>query len=87
MSEEPKLVCIRKCQGLLLAELYRSKLTAWGIPVLLKYESAGPVFGITVDGLGEVAIMVPAELAAEAVELLDEIEAVELLDEIEDAEQ
>jgi hypothetical protein len=74
MSENPELVCVRKCQGLLLAELYRSKLAAWGIPVLLKYESAGPVFGITIDGLGEVAIMVPAELAAEADELLDEIE-------------
>jgi hypothetical protein len=67
--------------------LYRSKLAAWGIPVLLKYESAGPVFGITIDGLGEVAIMVPAELAAEADGLLNEIETDELPDEVEDTEQ
>jgi hypothetical protein len=77
MSEGSELVCVRRCQGLLLAELYRSKLTALGIPVLLLYESAGPVIGITVDGLGEVAVMVPAEMASEASELLEEIEAAE----------
>jgi hypothetical protein len=80
MSERRELVCVRRCQGLLLAELYRSKLTASGIPALLQYESAGPVFGLTVDGLGEVALMVPAEMAAEAYELLEDIEAEEPLD-------
>jgi len=74
MAEKPDLVCIRRCQGLLLAELYRSKLEAWGIPVLLRYESAGPVIGITLDGLGEVALMVPAAFADEAVALLDEVQ-------------
>lgn len=73
MSETPDLVCVRRCQGLLLAELYRSKLEAWGIPVLLSYESAGPVIGITLDGLGEVALMVPATFADEAVALLDDV--------------
>jgi hypothetical protein len=72
MAEKPDLACVRRCQGLLLAELYRSKLEAWGIPVLLSYESAGPVIGITLDGLGEVALMVPAAFADEAVALLDE---------------
>jgi hypothetical protein len=71
-NREPELVCVRRCQGMLLAELYRSKLTAWDIPVLLRYESAGPVIGITVDGLGEVMLMVPADLADEAAALLDE---------------
>ena len=74
MAEIPDLVCVRRCQGLLLAELYRSKLEAWGIPVLLSYESAGPVIGITLDGLGEVALMVPAAFADEAVALLDEVQ-------------
>ena len=73
MADTPDLVCVRRCQGLLLAELYRSKLEAWGIPVLLSYESAGPVIGITLDGLGEVALMVPATFADEAVGLLDEV--------------
>lgn len=82
MPERSELVCVRRCQGLLLAELYRSKLTAMGIPTLLEYESAGPVIGITVDGLGEVAILVPAEMAGEAAELLEELGPDELSDEL-----
>jgi hypothetical protein len=72
LSDPHELVQIHSCPGLLLAELYKSKLEAAGIPVLLKYESAGLVFGITVDGLGEVQILVPAECAAEATALLEE---------------
>jgi hypothetical protein len=67
---EPQLVCVRTCQGLLLGELYKSKLEAAAIPVLLKYDAAGPVYGITVDGLGEVRVMVPSEFADEARALL-----------------
>lgn len=73
MSEEPKLVCVRTCQGWDLAQIYKSKLEAAEIPALLKYESAGLVFGITVDGLGEVRIMVPESHAAEAEALLKDI--------------
>jgi hypothetical protein len=72
MAKEPNLVCVRICQGLDLAQIYRSKLEAMGIPVLLKYESAGPVIGITIDGLGQVRIMVPESYAAEAQALLEE---------------
>lgn len=75
MEDKPGLVCVRRCSGLLAAEVYRSKLEAWGIPVLLSYESAGPVIGITLDGLGEVAILVPADLAEDAQSLLEEEEA------------
>jgi len=38
--------------------------------VMLDYESLGRVMGITVDGLGEVRILVPNERADEAKELL-----------------
>ena len=71
--EEPELVCVRVCQGVLLGEMYKSKLEAMGIPALLKYEAAGPVFGITVDGLGRVRVLVPAELADQARGLLDDL--------------
>lgn len=71
MTEEPELVCVYSCQGWDLAQIFRSKLEAMGIPVLLKYESAGLVFGITVDGLGKVRIMVPQTYASEAEELLN----------------
>ena len=70
---EPELVCVRTCQGLLLGELYKSKLEAMNIPVLLKYDAAGPVYGITVDGLGEVRVMVPSEFADEARTLLEDL--------------
>jgi hypothetical protein len=69
---EPELVCVRRCQGLLLGELYKSKLEALDIPVLLKYDAAGPVYGITVDGLGEVRVMVPSDFADEARALLQD---------------
>ncbi len=74
MTKEPKLVCVRTCQGYDLAQIYKSKLQAVGIPVLLKYEAAGLVFGLTVDGLGQVRVMVPAEYAAEATDLLRDME-------------
>ncbi len=60
--------------GQLRAEVIRSKLEAAGIPVLLQYESLGIVMGITVDGLGEVRVLVPAAYAEEARALLDESE-------------
>jgi hypothetical protein len=87
MSEEPKLICVRTCQGLDLAQIYKSKLEAAEIPALLKYESAGPVFGITVDGLGRVDVMVPEPFAAEAEALLQDLDGPDLLeseDELED---
>jgi hypothetical protein len=72
MAEPADLVCVRACQGWDLAQIFKSKLEAAGIPVLLKYESAGLVFGITVDGLGEVKIMVPEAFAQDADSLLRE---------------
>ena len=78
---EPDLVCVRTCQGLFLGELYKSKLEAMDIPVLLKYEAAGPVFGITVDGLGAVRVLVPAEMADQARALIDDLTDEELGDE------
>jgi hypothetical protein len=81
MVEESELVCIRTCQGLDLAQIYRSKLEAMGIPVLLKYESAGLVFGITVDGLGKVRVLVPQPYADEARALLADLTDDEVCDE------
>jgi hypothetical protein len=46
-------VVICKVQGELAANVLKSHLESEGIPVLLKWESAGRVYGLTVDGLGE----------------------------------
>jgi hypothetical protein len=52
------------------AHIIKGRLESEGIPVLLSYESAGLIYGITVDGLGEVKIMVPRDLEEEAREIL-----------------
>ena len=48
----------------------KSHLESEGIPSILQYESAGLVYGITVDGLGQTKILVPEHLAQEAKEIL-----------------
>lgn len=72
--EEPKLVTVYVSMGLLGAEVIKGKLEAAGIPALLSYESAGPVIGIIIDGLGEVKVQVPQEFEAEARALLEPLE-------------
>jgi hypothetical protein len=52
------------------AQIIKGRLESEGIPVLLSYESAGLVYGLTIDGLGKVKIMVPKRLAEEAKEIL-----------------
>jgi hypothetical protein len=52
------------------AQIIKGRLESEGIPVLLSYESAGLVYGLTIDGLGEVKVMVPEALAEEAKEIL-----------------
>jgi hypothetical protein len=53
------------------AQIIKGRLESEGIPVLLRYESAGVIYGITIDGLGEVKVMVPEHLADAAREILE----------------
>ncbi len=69
---QPKLVTVYYSQGILGAEVVKAKLEAAGIPALLKYESAGLVLGLTVDGLGQVEVQVPEAEEARALSLLAE---------------
>lgn len=57
-------------EGSLEAEIIKSKLESFRIPVLLQYEAAGRIFGITMDGLGKVKVMVPLALFEEAKKIL-----------------
>ncbi len=70
VDPEVTVVCIE--HGLLRAQVIKAKLEDAGIPVLLKYESIGPVMGITVDGLAEVRILVPSRYTNAAQALIDE---------------
>jgi hypothetical protein len=69
MSASEQLVTVRTA-NYLEAQIIKGRLESEGIPVLLSYESAGLIYGITVDGLGEVKVMVPQHLAEEAKEIL-----------------
>ena len=73
-NSKQKLIVIRKVQGELAASVIKAHLESEGIPVLLQYDSAGRVFGITVDGVGEVRILVPQECAEEARHIIEPIE-------------
>ena len=67
-----ELVEVCREQGHMRAHVIRSKLEAAGIPATLSYDAASLVFGITVDGLGEVRVLVRPEDAEEARRLVEE---------------
>jgi hypothetical protein len=69
MSARGQLVTICTARQM-EAQIIQGRLESEGIPALLSYESAGLVYGLTIDGLGKVKIMVPKRLAEEAKEIL-----------------
>jgi len=52
------------------AHIVAGRLETEGIPVRLQYEAVGVIYGLTVDGLGEVKILVPAGYVKKALEVL-----------------
>ena len=63
MTEENPLITVYIAKGQFEAEIIRGRLEIEGIPSILSYESAGVVYGITADGLGQVEVRVPASYA------------------------
>lgn len=70
MSEKEFQTLI-ETDGLMEAEIIKSKLESFQIPCILKFESAGRLYGITVNGLGNVEVTVPSELLEEAKKILE----------------
>jgi hypothetical protein len=70
MDAEDRLVTIYRAAGQPEAEIVRGRLEIEGILALLKYDSIGSVYGLTVDGLGQVEIQVPARYAGRAREII-----------------
>lgn len=68
--QESKLVVVYEASGQAEANVIKALLESEGIPTLLVYESVGLVFGLTVDGLGGVRVLVPEGLANEAREII-----------------
>ena len=61
---------VLRVQGTINAEPILAALRANGIPARTVGEALASVYGLTVDGLGEVAVVVLAEHAEQARELL-----------------
>jgi len=69
MSAKEQLVTVRTARYM-EAQIIKGRLESEGIPALISYESAGLIYGVTIDGLGEAKVMVPEHLAEEAKEIL-----------------
>jgi len=59
--EEENWQVVSITSGLIKARILEGRLEAEGIPVRLQYEPIGEIYAITVDGLGEVQILVPEQ--------------------------
>jgi hypothetical protein len=57
--------------GMVEAEIIKTKLESYSIPCFLKFESAGRLFGITMNGLGKVSVMVSEENYSKALEIIE----------------
>lgn len=57
-------------EGMVESEVIKSKLESFDIPCLLQFESAGRLYGITMNGLGKVKVLVNAADYEKAKEIL-----------------
>jgi hypothetical protein len=71
MEPGDQLKSIYKAANQIEAELIKGMLESEGIPALLKYESLGQVYGLTVDGLGQVEVQVPTKYVQDAENLIN----------------
>lgn len=73
MNEDPlSPVVVYVAPNPTVGEIVRARLASHGIRAALRYESAGRVLGLFIDGWGETRVLVPAEQAAEARAILAE---------------
>jgi hypothetical protein len=75
LSSSQKLVEVYRANGEMEAQVIRSLLEYHGIPCLLRGEAARNIYGLTVDGIAEVRIMVWERMADKARSLIKEKEA------------
>jgi len=68
--EENNWQVIHATSGVIKARIIEGRLVSEGIPVRLQYEPIGEIYAITVDGLGEVQILVPEQWVGHALRVL-----------------
>lgn len=76
MSRSQELIAVYKAAGELEAQVIKGLLESYGIPCFLKSHVAPSVHVLTVDGLGEVKIMVQESLVEKAKKLIEREEHV-----------
>lgn len=75
---EPGGTCVFVASGEIEAQQIRAFLEAHGIPSGLRGEALRKTHGLTLDGLGQVEILVPEEFVEQARELLASADAGDL---------
>jgi hypothetical protein len=68
--ELTKVVELITVDGLMEAQIIKTKLDSFEIPNMLKFEAVGRLMGITTNGLGKVQVMVPPEYLEKAREII-----------------
>jgi hypothetical protein len=71
--KKQEFVTVEVVNGEIKAGILKSHLESEVIPVYLQYESTGRVYGIIIDGLGEIKIKVPSEFADEARQIIQQV--------------
>ncbi len=75
----PEEITVFTAQGDLEARQIVAFLAAWGIPSRIHGEALRLTHGLTLDGLGQAEVRVPADRAAEALSLLAQADRGELV--------
>jgi hypothetical protein len=70
LSNNERLVEVYQAGNQMEAQVIKSLLECFDIPCIFKGNAAPSVHQFTMDGMGEVIILVPASLADEAKELI-----------------
>lgn len=70
MSSKEKMVQVYKAPNEMEAQVIKSLLESYGIPCLLKSNASPSVHLFTIDGMGEVKVMVLESMAEEAKNLI-----------------
>jgi hypothetical protein len=72
MIDDQKWEVAMKASGMTQANIIKGRLATEDIPTRFQYDAAGTIYAITIDGLGEVKILVPADLLEKARSILSQ---------------
>lgn len=68
--DEEKWEVVYTASGMTHANIIVGRLETEGVPTRLKYEAVGAIYAITIDGLGQVDVLVPGEWLERARDIL-----------------